>query len=84
MSHLQKMITITVSDKGFGFENLFWSSADVRGVTQAHLRAKEVPAAGIQCFFICTGHFTFQQFVDALRAGIPGICDRVPIKAGDR
>ncbi|PYH77464.1 NAD(P)-binding protein [Aspergillus uvarum CBS 121591] len=60
-------------------ENLFWSFADVRDVAHAHLRAYEVPAAGNERFFICTGNFTYQQFLDALRAGIPEIRDRVPV-----
>ncbi|RAK77251.1 uncharacterized protein BO72DRAFT_458820 [Aspergillus fijiensis CBS 313.89] len=68
--------------KRFKSENLFWSSADVCDVTPAHLRAKEVPAAGIQCFFICTDYFTSQQFVDALRAGFREFATACPSRPG--
>ncbi|KGO41694.1 NAD-dependent epimerase/dehydratase [Penicillium expansum] len=60
-------------------QNMFWSFVDVRDVSKAHLRAFEVPEAGGERFFICTGNFTYQQFVDALREKIPEIRDRVPI-----
>lgn len=30
-------------------------------------------------FFLCTGNFTYRQFVDALREKIPEIQDRVPV-----
>ncbi|KAJ5384891.1 NAD-dependent epimerase/dehydratase [Penicillium concentricum] len=60
-------------------QNMFWSFVDVRDVSKAHLRAYEVPEAGGERFFVCTGNFTYQQFVDALRERIPEIQDRVPI-----
>ncbi|CAI7672290.1 unnamed protein product [Penicillium viridicatum] len=60
-------------------DNMFWSFVDVRDVSLAHLRAYEVPEAGGERFFVCAGNFTYQQFVDALRAKIPEIRDRVPI-----
>ena len=60
-------------------ENMFWSFVDVRDVAEAHLRAYQVPEAGGERFFICKGNFTYQQFVDALRANLPEIKDRVPI-----
>ncbi|KAF7517292.1 hypothetical protein PCG10_001307 [Penicillium crustosum] len=60
-------------------QNMFWSFVDVRDVSKAHLRAYEVPEAGGERFFLCTGNFTYQQFVDALREKIPEIRDRVPV-----
>ncbi|OGM41061.1 hypothetical protein ABOM_010245 [Aspergillus bombycis] len=60
-------------------ENLFWSFVDVRDVAQAHLSAYEVPAAGNERFFITKGNFTYQQFVDVLRANLPEIKDRIPV-----
>ncbi|PYH82077.1 putative NAD dependent epimerase/dehydratase [Aspergillus uvarum CBS 121591] len=60
-------------------ENMFWSFVDVRDVAEAHLRAYQVAESGGERFFICKGNFTYQQFVDVLRANIPEIKDRVPI-----
>lgn len=60
-------------------ENMFWSFVDVRDVAEAHLRAYQVVEAGSERFFICKGNFTYQKFVDALRANLPDIKGRVPI-----
>ncbi|KAJ5757967.1 NAD-dependent epimerase/dehydratase [Penicillium nucicola] len=59
--------------------NMFWSFVDVRDVAMAHLRAFQVSEAGGERFFVCSGNFTYQQFVDALRENIPEIRARVPI-----
>ena len=45
-------------------QNMFWSFVDVRDVSQAHLRAYEVPEAGGARFSLCTDNFTYQKFVD--------------------
>ncbi|GFF44019.1 putative uncharacterized oxidoreductase C513.07 [Aspergillus udagawae] len=60
-------------------ENVFWLFVDVRDVAEAHLRAYQVAEAGGERFFICKGNFTYQQFVNALRANLPEIKDRVPV-----
>ncbi|RAH68788.1 SDR family oxidoreductase [Aspergillus aculeatinus CBS 121060] len=60
-------------------ENMFWSFVDVRDVAEAHLRAYQVIEAGNERFFICKSNFTYQQFVDALRANLLDIKGRVPI-----
>ncbi|KAL4935564.1 hypothetical protein BDV06DRAFT_206733 [Aspergillus oleicola] len=60
-------------------ENMFWSFVDVRDVAEAHLRAYQVAESGGERFFICKGNFTYQQFVDVLRANLPEIKDRVPV-----
>jgi len=60
-------------------QNMFWSFVDVRDVSQAHLRAYEVPEAGGARFSLCIDNFTYQKFVDGLRERIPKIQDRVPV-----
>ncbi|RDW76867.1 SDR family oxidoreductase [Aspergillus mulundensis] len=60
-------------------ENMFWSFVDVRDVAQAHLSAYQTAEAANQRFFICKGNFTYQQFVNVLRASFPEIRDRVPV-----
>lgn len=60
-------------------ENHLFSFVDIRDVFEAHIRAYNVPEAGRECFFVCQGNFTYQQFCRALRKNLPDIRDRVSI-----